>query len=84
MAQAIIAVMLNISLKHGEQVHDALENLDASSLLKMTRDREILDRIDEEMKKLRSKKPPLEEITPMEEVEAARKNLEEVFAYFLR
>jgi len=63
--------------KHGDQVHDALENLDASSLMRMTRDREILDRIDEQMKKLRSKKPTLEEVTPMEEVEAARKNLEE-------
>ena len=51
--------------------------------MRMTRDREILDRIDEQMKKLRSKKPTLEEVTPMEEVEAARKNLEEVLSFFL-
>ena len=59
-------------------MQNALENLDTASLTKMTRDRDVLNRIDDHIKKLHNKKTTLEKISPTEEVEAARKNLEEV------
>ena len=56
--------------------------MDAASLANLNRDREIFDRINDHIKKLRSKKQILKKIPPMEEVEAARKNLEEVIVFF--
>lgn len=64
--------------QHGQQVQNALENLDAAALAKLSRERDILDRIDDHMKKLRSRKQNVDKISPAEEVEVARRNLEEV------
>ena len=55
--------------------------MDATSLAKLNRDREIFDKINDHIKKLRSRKQTPKKIPPMEEVEAARKNLEEVIIF---
>lgn len=65
------------SSKHGQQVENALENLDSDALSKLIRNKDIFERIDDHMKRLRKKDGHVDKISPSEEVEIARKNLEE-------
>ena len=61
----------------------ALEDLDRDSLTKLTRDRNIIDKIDEHIKQMRNNRPSRDKLTPAEQVEATKKNLQEVYSNLL-
>eukprot|EP00795_Rhopilema_esculentum_P011905 gene11905-2467_t len=62
--------------KHGQQVSDALQNLSKASLFKANRDRELFDRIGDHVRKLEINRAANDKLTPSEEVELARRNLD--------
>ena len=52
--------------------------MDAGSLTKMTRDRDVIDKIEDHIRKMRIRRPSQDQYTPEEEVEKAKNNLGEV------
>ncbi len=58
---------------------DALENLDQSSLDRITKDTGIMEKIEAHMKKMRITAAARSKLTPSEEVEETKKNLQEVY-----
>ena len=65
-------------LQHGQQVSDALQNLSKASLFKANRDRELFDRIGDHVRKIEMNRAANDKLTPAEEVELARRNLDRV------
>ena len=55
--------------------------MDAGSLTKMTRDRDVIDKIEDHIRKMRIRRPSQDQYTPEEEVEKARNNLGEVINF---
>eukprot|EP00794_Sanderia_malayensis_P005581 gene5581-6270_t len=64
--------------KHGEKVQQALH--DKLSIEKLKRDREIIDRIEEHVRKMRLESTARKKMNPTEQVNEAKKNLEEALS----